>query len=449
MERLSAMVWSKSLNEMDLQRTSLVTNDGHTSLDNMPSEIKGIILSHCDRVSTCAIRLTSKSWAAAGLEFLLVPTMQIGILKSHTERLKNLTSGSKISRLAATKVEHLVLIDREVDLETFRDLLVDEIRQDTGKCCVEVVAALREICELSEQIASHDDPDTTSVFERMFLHFTRLKSVTFLNLEIFKHRHLQQLRKQFASEAAYVQKPTAAYQMAQILIGAGFATGTGIKSLRHAQLHSGFFGDGDSFAKFSVPLSRLETLDLTINDINQSFSGQNKRYHSLGQMLQHCTQLKNLSLTIECLERWHPAEIPLESILVSTLYSLQLDNICLLREDFLSLLGKHTATLHTLVLGHQWGVDLTTDQDGGWHAFLLDLRSTLSLSHFQLAGGVRVIGEGRDRDSWFIPPVRSKDGDWRSFSVTEKAKGFALQQFVIENGPWPMSTKDDWPALSL
>jgi hypothetical protein len=78
--------------------------------DVLPFEVKRLIYDYVDLKSFKSLRLVSTSWAAAGLEVLLLPTFFVRSSSIDVARLKAIGANPKISNQAAHIVKKLVFV---------------------------------------------------------------------------------------------------------------------------------------------------------------------------------------------------------------------------------------------------------------------------------------------------------------------------------------------------
>ena len=78
--------------------------------DVLPFEVKRLIYDYVDLRTFRSLRLVSTSWAAAGLEVLLLPTFFVGSSSLDGARLKAIGASTTVSSQAAHIVRKLVFV---------------------------------------------------------------------------------------------------------------------------------------------------------------------------------------------------------------------------------------------------------------------------------------------------------------------------------------------------
>ncbi len=84
---------------------SLDTQKFYTMATNLPCEVKRLIYEHVDLEILKSLRLVSTSWAAVGLELLLLPSFVVTSYSLDVRRLSDIGICPNVSRQAARVIK--------------------------------------------------------------------------------------------------------------------------------------------------------------------------------------------------------------------------------------------------------------------------------------------------------------------------------------------------------
>lgn len=210
------------LNEDSRQQEIIRIPHFQLTMDIFPYEIKSLIYSHTNLTTIKSLRQVSKSWSAAGLDCLLLPTFCI---KSSLDiqRLLSMGTSPVVSTHASKTVKSLIFQSHGWDPRYFRNIVCNrhELRQDYQ--ALDFVptqaehAALDELDAVIKQrdLDAEQDEDQDILISAL-KQVPRVGAIKFICQNPFTHQILRKSWEEYTLEA-FQSSESQNFQLARIL----------------------------------------------------------------------------------------------------------------------------------------------------------------------------------------------------------------------------------------
>ena len=406
----------------------------------LPFEVKILIYNYVDLKTFKALRLVSPSWAAAGLEVLLLPTFFMAFSSIDAARLQAFCTSSKVSSHAGHVVKNMVFQTNDWDPKYLRSILLSRHEHRRHYEPVDFVPTKDEQDALEELDLLIKRRSFDTLYERdeswlvsALRHVPRVDTIQIVSPIPFQHRLLSKVWDEYALETYRLthQQP----QLFTVLV-AVMKSGLEIRNLSHTELASSFFV-GDKLPEHVYTcLSKLKSLNLVISDIQQNFSMSDEAIVRLRRLVSSAPTLESLSIKIESLASTSVDFLPDPA--VCALHTLSLMGIRLEPGKLFAFLGENITKLRRLRIG---AAEIPAGH-GSWMAFLEELRDRSSLEKFEICGTPKEFNQGAPV-RWVF--WRIYDDEWRDVkrSKLRNTRSKKVEDFVVRGGPWPMADSDD------
>lgn len=411
-------------------------------MDILPTELRQAILRYLDLPSLKLIRLTSKSWASLGEEYLILPTFYSTLYRNDFTRLNELSQHPYYS----TRITKIQFDMGELNEYQARHNLfyINYLRENASEVSMAAWTSYNRLKKARDHFT--EDCRYGGLLETSF---ARLPNLTEIDISLMRPPFDDPLMKRMWSlHSSHLFPRDATVKRFTAILTA--AEHSGLKDIRHDRLPFEFWRqDAVLLDKFSNAFAQLDTLHLSLHHDSRSYSHAQSRRDSsfagLGRCLSAASQLQTLHLTFEGVE---PTRVLFGPLLgdaeLPRLQTLAIKGIAVYEEDFATLLLRHAATLRRLRLsaGHVREVKYADHsffvQPGALSGFLTRLRGALELDKLDLRGCILTDAEEGAavdfRDGLY-------DDDWNRLDGATDEGGMEFERFLAGEAPWPV--RDD------
>lgn len=163
----------------------------------LPNEIKLMIFKNCTLASLKTLRLVSKSWAAVGLDILLLPTFVISPHRRDISRLLNISQHPTLSCLALKTIRTLEFIGNDWDITIFRNIFSNRTESTSTfmpNSFVPTEEEQKALDELDEYEANMGHFEADGSLDRLVMALEAVPNYHTITIPprcIFKHKLLQ------------------------------------------------------------------------------------------------------------------------------------------------------------------------------------------------------------------------------------------------------------------
>ncbi|CAL3964715.1 unnamed protein product [Diplocarpon coronariae] len=443
----------------------------------LPFEVKRLIYDHIDLSTLKSMRLVSHSWAAVGIELLLLPTFVVKSSALDISRLLSIGSSPAVARHAARIVRTINFHSNDWDPVYLRSIVCSRHVHFRKYEVIDFVPTLEEQAALSEldtliaRTVSSPIPESTALLTLAFRSIPHLQTLHISRPNPFTHPLLRRVWDEYSLETyRHAQMRQGPQRLLNILSAAQEADIV-LRHFRHEQFNSNFFlaspwfyADEDPIQpvpwNFGAHLHALRSLHLVVNDVLISLaalafaangSGNANENSSsstaVHQMISATPHLEELSIKFQSQHRvpfdFVPGPGPGVAAPLASLHSFTLSGVPIDAARYLAFLTAHAATLRRLCIAN---VELRGGE-GGWKAFLERVRDVVGagaaggrLERFQLAGLVKWAEP--DGETWLLWPIYRED--WAEAELYAKERRTRdVERFVVDGAEWPMGEGDD------
>lgn len=469
----------------------------------LPYEVKRLIYGYVDIETLKSLRLVSTSWAAVGLDVLLLPSFIVKSYSIDIPRLISIGSSLDASRQAARVIKKIKFYSSVGSfLSAYQALTCHMLRSicefwpcpqieglgqkyfNFGKRLLLANIANRGknkdwdapylrsiVCSRHSHLSHYEVIDFVptreeqealeeldNIIERRHLDdeqerdrdslihaFRQAPQATAVEVicpNPFKHRILRKVWEEYNMEAyRSLQRRQGSLQLVDILSAAKQAR-LEIQHVGHDQLTSFFFsGEEDPISPDIYGyMNGLKSLNLTIYDQPQEFLSNGIASNRLRELISASPNLEIIYIKFELLLPVPLDFLPPAQPCPTKLHTLSLSGVIMDTTQFFSFLGRQVDSLRRLsILGEL--------VNGSWKEFLEAIRDRFgsNLEKFQVSGVLKSPEGGGE--AWMLLPIYKADwtDSYSTFRDNRRTKD--IEDFVLRGGDWPMTKDDDISSL--
>jgi len=413
-------------------------------VDKLPYEVKRLVFDHVDLQTLKHLRLVSRSWATAGTELLLLPTLFVRSYSIDIPRLNRIGQSPAVSRHAATTVKTLVFQSVDWDPVILRRVLTSRHEARVIWETADYVPTIEEqeaLEELDAMIAQRSEDQLLRRYSADFLVrvlklLPRVNTIKIVCQNLFKNRILRKVFAEFHLETYR----RSGHQTLDVLSAAKQA-GLTIQHFAHEQILSTIFEGHDYqvMKDMSSSMQNLESLHLMISDIPEKFPSRSAPNLTLRDLLRSLPRLQNLFIKFESL---NPVDLKfLEEVTLPDLHTVSLTQLIMQADIFFPFLERHAGTLKRMRISSAE----IAEGHGSWSSFLRRIKESVGseLEKFQLSYLLR----SHDGDeTYYFRPIYNEDwtdaSDVKVFPTGDRWRK-DIEDYVVRDGHWPILEADN------
>ncbi|RDL40610.1 uncharacterized protein BP5553_00589 [Venustampulla echinocandica] len=416
--------------------------------NRLPDEIRSLICGYVsdDLTTILSLRRASRSWAAAGLEELILPTFRIWRYRHDVNRLMRIRAHPTLRVIAACKIKKISLMDTGYDLRALRGLAMELYTTDDKEPAFQELE--RHITQRDTDIKLWEDTDLLVDSLKVV---PSVHTIRIFHASPFNNRYLTNLYEWYFDRC--IVDP--GKQLRDILWAAE-AANLPIRHLKHQWLPPAFFrrvNTGASmyppfFCDIQTAMGSLSSLHLAINEDDSvpTFLTKARARRLFCRLIESAPNLEELSLDFKI----GMGPVPCTELLPTKMHKLHTLLIHLWHMDLNSVLEfvrSRYPQLKRLSLSKISMLESNTS----WIECFTKVKSALgpNIEKFQLAA--RLYGSG---GFFHLPLIYDTKHDWKPrnyildpdprchFGPERIALAKRIEDFVLRDAPFPH--KDDF-----